>query len=78
VVEVHDTGIGIAPLDLSRIFELFYRSSRREAHAQQGTGLGLAIVKSIAERHGGSVRVESQLGKGSVFYLQMPYRAKKV
>ena len=77
VFEVQDTGIGIAPLDLPRLFERFYRSTRREAHAQRGTGLGLAIVKSIADRHEGRVWVESQLGKGSVFFLEIPLRAKK-
>jgi PAS domain S-box-containing protein len=72
LVEVHDTGIGIAPLDLPHLFEKFYRSGRREAYQQRGTGLGLAIVKSIAERHGGRVWVDSQLGKGSVFCLEVP------
>lgn len=72
VMEVHDTGIGIAPLDLPHLFEKFYRSGRREAYQQRGTGLGLAIVKSIAERHGGRVWVDSQLGKGSTFSLEMP------
>lgn len=73
-LEVHDTGIGIAPLDLPRLFEKFFRSGRREAYQQRGTGLGLAIVKSIAERHGGKVWVESTLGKGSSFYLEIPYQ----
>ncbi len=73
VFEVRDTGIGIAPLDLPHMFEKFYRSGRREAYAQRGTGLGLAIVKTIAERHGGRVWVESQLGKGSAFYLEVPF-----
>lgn len=72
--EVRDTGIGIAPLDLPRVFEKFYRSSRREAYAQKGSGLGLAIVKSIVERHHGKIWVESQLGKGSVFYIQLPVK----
>jgi PAS domain S-box-containing protein len=70
--EVNDNGIGIAPLDLPRLFEKFYRSGRREAYQQRGTGLGLAIVKSIAERHNGRVWVESQLGKGSTFYFEIP------
>jgi len=74
LIQVIDTGIGIAPLDLPRLFEKFYRSGRREAHQQRGTGLGLAIVKSIAERHNGRVWVESQLGKGSVFSLEFPVR----
>ncbi len=70
--EVRDNGIGIAPLDLPRLFEKFYRSGRREAYEKRGSGLGLAIVKSIAERHHGRVWVDSQLGKGSTFYLELP------
>jgi PAS domain S-box-containing protein len=77
-IEVRDTGIGIAPLDLPHMFEKFYRSGRREAYQQRGTGLGLAIVKSIAERHGGHVWVESQLGKGSTFYFELPYQQAQV
>lgn len=77
LLEIHDTGIGIAPLDLPHLFEKFYRSGRREAYQQRGTGLGLAIVKSIAERHGGRVWVESQLGKGSVFSLEVPCQQLK-
>lgn len=69
---VRDTGIGVAPLDLPRVFEKFYRSGRREAHVERGTGLGLAIVKNIVERHGGQVMVESQLGKGSLFTIEIP------
>lgn len=72
VFEVHDTGIGIAPIDLPRVFEKFYRSGRRDGPEQRGTGLGLAIVKSIAVRHKGRVWVQSQLGKGSTFYLEIP------
>ena len=69
---VQDSGIGIPASDLPRLFEKFYRGTNREALAQRGTGLGLAIVKSIAERHGGNVWVESELDKGSTFYLQIP------
>ncbi|HLF75279.1 MAG TPA: ATP-binding protein, partial [Anaerolineales bacterium] len=69
---VQDSGIGIPQSDLPRLFEKFFRGTNREALAQRGTGLGLAIVKSIAERHGGIVRVESELGKGSTFYLEIP------
>jgi two-component system, OmpR family, phosphate regulon sensor histidine kinase PhoR len=72
IFEVSDTGIGVAPLDLPRVFEKFYRSGRREAYNQRGSGLGLAIVKSIVERHGGKVWVESQLGKGSRFFILIP------
>lgn len=69
---VRDTGIGIAPIDQPRLFEKFYRAAQREAYSQRGTGLGLAIVKSIAERHGGKVWLDSQLGKGSNFHLEIP------
>ncbi len=69
---VQDSGIGISEKDRTRLFEKFYRGTNREALVQRGTGLGLAIVKSIAERHGGNVRVESEPGRGSTFYLQIP------
>jgi len=72
--EVRDNGIGIAPLDQPRLFEKFYRGGQREAYLQRGSGLGLAIVKSIIERHGGQIWVESTLGKGSVFYVEIPVR----
>ena len=77
IFEVEDTGIGIAPDDLPRLFEKFYRGKQREARAQHGTGLGLAIVHSIAEQHGGRIWVESQLGKGSRFLLQIPLTQPK-
>ena len=77
VFEVGDTGIGIAPPDLPRLFEKFYRSKQREARTQQGSGLGLAIVYSIVERHGRRVWVESEVGKGSRFYLQIPLSQPK-
>jgi len=69
---VQDSGIGISEEDRKRLFEKFYRGTNRDALMQRGTGLGLAIVKSIAERHGGKAWVESELGKGSVFFLQIP------
>ncbi len=72
--DVQDNGIGIAPADQERLFEKFYRGSQREAREQKGSGLGLAIVKSIAERHGGRVALKSQVGKGSMFTLQVPLR----
>lgn len=72
IFEITDTGIGIAPVDLPRLFEKFYRGGQREAKKRQGIGLGLAIVKSIAQRHRGEVWAESQLGKGSKFYIAIP------
>jgi signal transduction histidine kinase len=77
VFEVQDNGIGITPSDMPRLFEKFYRGKQREARTQHGTGLGLAIVHSIAERHGGKVWVESELGKGSTFFLQVPISQPK-
>ena len=77
VFEVRDTGIGISPMDQPRLFEKFYRSAQQSSKEQRGTGLGLAIVKSIIERHGGQVWVESQLGKGSTFYMAVPIRQPK-
>ena len=75
--EIQDDGIGIASSDLPRLFEKFYCGKQRDARAQHGTGLGLAIVRSIAERHGGKVWVESELGKGSTFFLQVPLTQSK-
>jgi PAS domain S-box-containing protein len=72
VFEVKDNGKGIAPLDIPRLFEKFFRSSQREGYVQKPSSMGLAIVKSIAERHGGKLWVDSQLGKGSTFFLQIP------
>jgi two-component system phosphate regulon sensor histidine kinase PhoR len=72
VIEVRDQGCGIAREHLRRIFERFYRVDKSRSRQEGGTGLGLSIVRHIAERHGGSVDVESQLGTGSVFRLHIP------
>jgi signal transduction histidine kinase/HAMP domain-containing protein len=77
VFEVIDNGIGISPMDQPRLFEKFYRGAQQASKDQRGTGLGLAIVRSIAERHGGRVWAESQLGKGSIFRLALPLRQPK-
>ncbi len=74
---VQDSGIGIQKEDMKRLFEKFYRGTNREALVQRGTGLGLAIVRSIAERHGGRVWAESELGVGSTFYLLVPLTQPK-
>jgi signal transduction histidine kinase len=72
IVEVADTGTGIPGRDLPRVFERFYRVDDARSHATGGTGLGLAIVKHVAERYGGSVEAESELGAGSVFRIRLP------
>jgi two-component system phosphate regulon sensor histidine kinase PhoR len=69
---VHDTGLGIPPDDLSRLFERFYRVDKARSKALGGTGLGLAIVKHLTRVHGGDVRVESKVDKGSTFYFTLP------
>jgi PAS domain S-box-containing protein len=74
---IEDSGLGIAADDLPRLFEKFYRGKQREARAQPGSGLGLAIVHSVATNHGGRVWVESVIGKGSTFYLQIPLTQPK-
>jgi two-component system sensor histidine kinase SenX3 len=71
---VVDQGIGIAPKDLDRIFERFYRTDQARSRDTGGTGLGLAIVKHIAVNHGGRVDVESTVGVGSTFILRLPAR----
>jgi two-component system phosphate regulon sensor histidine kinase PhoR len=67
-----DQGMGIAKKHLPRLFERFYRVDKARSRKLGGTGLGLAIVKHIAQAHGGSVSVESELGKGSTFVLHLP------
>jgi len=77
IFSIEDSGIGIAADDLPRLFEKFYRGKQREARAQHGSGLGLAIVHSIATNHGGRVWVDSVVGKGSTFHLQIPLSQNK-
>jgi len=73
-IDVTDQGIGIAPHDVDRIFERFYRADQARSRSTGGTGLGLAIVKHIATNHGGRVDVSSTLGGGSTFTLRLPAR----
>ncbi len=67
LIEVADTGIGIAPQDISRIFERFYRTNHGRATINSGSGLGLAIVKHIIEAHHQTINVRSSLGIGTTF-----------
>jgi two-component system, OmpR family, phosphate regulon sensor histidine kinase PhoR len=69
---VADDGLGIPTRELPRIFERFYRVDRARSRETGGTGLGLAIVKHVAENHGGSVVVDSQLGRGTTIEIRIP------
>jgi PAS domain S-box-containing protein len=71
-LQVHDTGSGIAPEFLERIFERFYQVPSSRSGRSGGQGLGLAIVKMIVELHGGTIRVESEPGSGSTFTCLLP------
>jgi len=73
---VADTGIGIAAEDLDRVWERFFKVDRGRSKKNKGTGLGLAIVKELVERHDGSITVESEPGKGSVFTVWLPTVAR--
>jgi len=72
VLEVRDTGVGIGADDLPHLFERFYRVDKARSRLAGGSGLGLAIVQDVAQRHGGTVMVESRLDQGSVFQVRLP------
>ena len=71
-VGVSDTGLGIGPEEIERVFDKFYRSKNPQAAEVKGSGLGLAIAREVARLHGGDIMVESELGKGSTFTLTLP------
>jgi signal transduction histidine kinase len=71
-VRVRDTGLGIPEEDLGQLFERFYRVDKDRSRASGGSGLGLAISKQIVEMHGGSISVDSEVGTGSVFEINLP------
>lgn len=72
LLEVADTGIGIAGRDLERIFERFYRVDPARSRQTGGTGLGLSLARHALERHGGQITARSRLGEGSVFLISLP------
>jgi hypothetical protein len=72
LLEVRDTGAGIAADELPRVFDKFYQAGNQSAAATKGTGLGLAIAKSIVEAHGGTIGCESIPGTGTAFSIIMP------
>ncbi len=76
MIQVQDTGIGIAPEDQAQIFNRFYRVNQERSRHTGGTGLGLAIAQAIVQAHQGSLQVCSELGKGSTFILRLPLMAE--
>lgn len=72
ILQIEDTGMGIAAVDVPHLFQRFYRGSHIGQSNIRGTGLGLAIVKEIVDLHGGQVLVKSEEGKGTIFCIYLP------
>lgn len=72
IIEISDTGPGIAPEDLPRVFEPFYRSQSPATRAIEGSGLGLSLAKALAELHGGRLEIKSTVGRGTVLTVHLP------
>ena len=75
VLEVTDTGIGIAPEDLRHIFTRFWRGEKSRSRETGGAGIGLAIVAELVHAHDGRIDLESKLGEGSTFLVTLPLAA---
>jgi len=73
LIQVRDTGIGIAPASQSKIFDRFYRVEKERSRHSGGAGLGLAIVQAIVHSHQGTIEVESEPGQGSTFTIRLPH-----
>jgi two-component system, OmpR family, manganese sensing sensor histidine kinase len=71
-IAVQDSGVGIAPADLEKVFDRFWQADSARSSQSSNCGLGLAIAQTIAQAHGGEITVESQLGRGSCFTVQLP------
>jgi two-component system, OmpR family, phosphate regulon sensor histidine kinase PhoR len=74
-IDVQDSGIGVPPDEIGRLFDRFFRASNATAAGRPGSGLGLSIVKEVAELHGGRVEVSSSLGAGTTVSLFLPGQA---
>ena len=77
LLSITDQGLGIPKKDVGRIFNRFFRVDKARSRAQGGTGLGLAISREVIEMHNGRIWVESVEGKGSTFYITLPYEEYK-
>ncbi|HIX01879.1 MAG TPA: cell wall metabolism sensor histidine kinase WalK [Candidatus Ligilactobacillus excrementigallinarum] len=74
ILSISDQGLGIPKKDLNHVFDRFFRVDKARSRAQGGTGLGLAISKEVIEMHHGKIWADSVEGKGSTFYISLPYR----
>jgi len=72
VLQVRDTGVGIEPEELTRVFERFHRVPNARSRTNEGTGIGLALVQELVKLHGGTIGVESTVGKGTTFTVVIP------
>jgi PAS domain S-box-containing protein len=72
-VRIEDSGVGMSQETLSHVFDRFFRAKEAQGRTFEGTGIGLALVKELVEIHGGKIHVESELGKGSVFTVTVPF-----
>jgi len=78
LIIVSDTGVGISKDELKKIFNKFYQAYTGDDRKNEGTGLGLFICREILQKHDGEIWVESELGKGSQFFVKLPYLHKMV
>jgi signal transduction histidine kinase len=78
IVYVSDQGVGIPPEEQARIFDRFYRTDNRLRRNTQGTGLGLYLTRALVEAHGGTIRVESKVGRGSRFLFTLPLAHRQI
>ncbi|MEX0270436.1 two-component system sensor histidine kinase RppB [Leptolyngbyaceae cyanobacterium UHCC 1019] len=76
IIQVRDTGMGIAPEEQAHIFDRFYRVNSDRSRQTGGSGLGLAIAKAIAEAHGGNLQVQSEVSRGSTFTVRLPLKTR--
>lgn len=76
IIKISDTGIGIPKKDQSKVFSEFYRSENAKQHISFGTGLGLSLVKQIIENYHGTIKVDSEAGKGTTFTIRLPFSSE--